>query len=358
MAVTSDSSLLAQSHHVQQGAHCSAAGPPSSSASSEGAPPSGPTAQVEMQPTDLAAVVDNGHAAAKEPCSDTGMQQLITAKPHEGFTKYFAKPRKTLDENTKFATKLSKARLEKLPIVINGYQELFRYIFFVVIFFSMLALQTNPTDSFALVSQLKQTLIQTEGALVADVRSMESLFKFLVGTLEEKVVEESVDPLDEEAAAATKKKKKKKKKGAGGGGVEVALIPTFFPAGYYNDPLKPKPATSDGYVLDKNALLGGVTMLQERFKRFKCSGSPYSEFYQTCVADSDTLDTAPFGADNQWTYDPGYNAHVFFLSMPEGMGNVEKVKNLRIQRWFDRSSKALVIKFAVYNRCRPCYRLN
>jgi hypothetical protein len=37
---------------------------------------------------------------------------------------------------------------------------------------------------------------------------MESLFKFLVGTLEEKVVVENVDPLDEEAA--TKKKKKKK----------------------------------------------------------------------------------------------------------------------------------------------------
>jgi hypothetical protein len=60
-------------------------------------------------------------------------------------------------------------------------------------------------------------------------------------------------------------------------------------------------------------------MLQERFKRFKCSGSPYSEFYETCVADSQTLDTAPLGADNQWTYDPEYNAHVFFLSMPEGM---------------------------------------
>ena len=151
--VTSHSSLLAQSH-VEQGAHCSAAGPPSSSSSSEGAPPSGPTAQVEMQPTDLAAVVDNGHAAAKEPGLDTGKQQLLTAKPPEGFTEYFTKPRKTLDENTKFATKLSKARLEKLPIVINGYKELFRYIYFVVIFFSMLALQTNPTDSFALVSQL------------------------------------------------------------------------------------------------------------------------------------------------------------------------------------------------------------
>ncbi len=57
-----------------------------------------------------------------------------------------------------------------------------------------------------------------------------------------------------------------------------------------------------------------------------------------------------FGTDNQWTYDLEYNAHVFFLSMPEGMGNVERVKNLRIQRWFDHSSNALVIKFAVYNR--------
>jgi hypothetical protein len=103
-----------------------------------------------MQPTvALAAVVDNGHAAAKVPGLDMGNQKLINDKPHEGFTKYFTKPRRTMDENTKFATKLSKARLEKLPIVINGYKELFRYIFFVFIFFSMLALQTNPTDSFA-----------------------------------------------------------------------------------------------------------------------------------------------------------------------------------------------------------------
>ncbi len=39
--------------------------------------------------------------------------------------------------------------------------------------------------------------------------------------------------------------------------MEVALIPTFSPAGYYpldEDPLKPKPGTSDGYVLDKNAI--------------------------------------------------------------------------------------------------------
>ncbi len=110
-------------------------------------PPSGPTAQVEKQPTvGLAAVVDSGHAAAKVPGLDTGKQKLINDKSHEGFTKYFTKPRRTMDENTKFATKLSKARLEKLPIVINDYKELFRYIFFVVVFFSMLALQTTPTD--------------------------------------------------------------------------------------------------------------------------------------------------------------------------------------------------------------------
>jgi hypothetical protein len=35
---------------------------------------------------------------------------------------------------------------------------------------------------------------------------MESLFKFLVGTLEEKVVVENVDPLDEEAATKRRRR--------------------------------------------------------------------------------------------------------------------------------------------------------
>ena len=64
----------------------------------------------------------------------------------------------------------------------------FRFLysfFFVLIFFTVLYLQTDPSRSYALVNQLKTTLMQTDAALVAEVRSVESLFKYFVGEIEE-----------------------------------------------------------------------------------------------------------------------------------------------------------------------------
>jgi hypothetical protein len=141
-----------------------------------------------------------------------------------------------LHEQTRFLVEPSKARIERLSVVLEGYRELSRYLFFVLIFFTVLYLQTDPSRSYALVNQLKTTLMQTDAALVAEVRSVESLFKYFVGEIEEAAAAAEDDEEGEDEGGKKKKKKKKKRgKGGGGGGAkEIPLIPTLFPDGYYN----------------------------------------------------------------------------------------------------------------------------
>ena len=122
-----------------------------------------------------------------------------------------------LHEQTRFLVEPSKARIERLSVVLEGYRELSRYLFFVLIFFTVLYLQTDPSRSYALVNQLKTTLMQTDAALVAEVRSVESLFKYFVGEIEEAAAA-AEDDEEGEDEGGKKKKKKKKKRGKGGGG--------------------------------------------------------------------------------------------------------------------------------------------
>jgi hypothetical protein len=167
-----------------------------------------------------------------------------------------------LDKDMTFNTKASRIRIEKLPVVLQGYKDLIRYLFFVLVFFTMLYLQTQPSKSFKTINMLKESLLQSEGVLVTDVRSDVSLFQYFVGEIEEAEAATEEDE-EEEADAGSKKKKKKKKrgkKGGGGGGAELPLINTIFPEGYYNE--QPMAPEDQGHVMMMNSLLGGVLLLQ------------------------------------------------------------------------------------------------
>jgi hypothetical protein len=246
-----------------------------------------------------------------------------------------------------------------------GYLKLLSFTTFVIVFFTMLCLQTDVENGFNVDLALRQGLI-SQADSVDSLMTSTQLWSYLYSA---------------QAGVTTggKKKKKKKKrtrakKGGGGGGaaVDKGMLQLLFDERWYGPTTPPMPAENLGFVLLFNKLVGGVMLTQTRNPRLPCPmSSIYRDFYSACQGSDgdDTLPFADFTGHADWCsnissapspyselkvtafcHNQTLGTYSQFLPVSNGYDlNGQVLAALRAASWTDHYTNSMSVKFATYN---------
>jgi hypothetical protein len=250
--------------------------------------------------------------------------------------------------------------------VKTGYIKLFGFVAFVIVFFTMLCLQTDVENGFNVDLALRQGLI-AQADSIDSLTTNTQLWSYLY----------SAQAGGSSAGKQKKRKKKKRtraKKGGGGGGgaVDKGMLQLLFDEQWYGPTTPPMPAQNLGFVLLFNKLVGGVMLSQKRNPSRPCpEQSIYKNFYSACQGANgdDTLPFSVFSDHSDWCanitnapspyselkvtafcYNETLGSYAQFLPVSNGYDlNGQVLAALRAGSWTDQYTSSFSVKFATYN---------
>lgn len=271
------------------------------------------------------------------------------------------------------APPVRKYNLEQSILNINdwgdiktGYMKLLSFTVFVMVFFTMLCLQTDIENGFNVDLALRQGLI-SQADSVDSLTTNTQLWSYLYSA-------------QAGVSSGGKKKKKKKKKrtrakkggGGGAGAVDKGMLQLLFDEQWYGPTTPPMPAQNLGFVLLFNKLVGGVMLTQSRNPREPCrETSIYKNFYSACQGSDggDTLPFSVFSGHSDWCanitnapspysdlkmtafcFNETLGSYSQFLPVSNGYDlNGQVLAALRAGSWTDHYTNSMSVKFATYN---------
>jgi len=239
--------------------------------------------------------------------------------------------------------------LTRWPEIKKGYSELLMWLIFFGLYCSVLMIQLRVERTYQIDEALRQMVV-SEGDALQDVSTLGDFFGYL----------------------------------------EDQIRPNIFPPEWYNGDTLTTDET--GFVMYYNMLVGGLLVVQQRGTQqspcrvpmYSGAKSSYQDFYEICypnkLIESDYTDEQRRNGEVPWapgvpapptkpvnvletrndptlgdfadafTFSTEYDGFASFLALADGAKlNQDKVEALKKYRWLDKHTRAIDIKFALYN---------